>query len=130
MSIMQTMLAMWLSYEIYVEKRWSSFEISRRFGVLYDLSFHAYYIDEIYAFIRELFVDKAGRVAYWVDTHIVDGVVHGLGRVMKGVSFVLTLPQSGDTQRYIAIFYTGVIVLMAYSLFYAVKILSVTGGAF
>ena len=129
-STMLSVLAMWLSYEIYVEKRWSSFEISRRFGVLYDLSFHAYYIDEIYAFIRELFVDKAGRVAYWVDTHIVDGVVHGLGRVMKGVSFVLTLPQSGDTQRYIAIFYTGVIVLMAYSLFYAVKILSVTGGAF
>ena len=49
---------------------------------------------------------------------------------MKGISFVLTLSQNGDAQRYVAAFYTGVIALMAYSLFYAVKILSVTGGAF
>ena len=98
--------------------------------MIYDLSFHAYYIDEIYAFIRELTVDKAGRLAYWIDTHIVDGVVHGLGRLTRGLSVLLALPQNGDAQRYVAFFYTGVIALVAYSLFYAVKILSVTGGAF
>ena len=98
--------------------------------MLYDLSFHAYYIDEIYAFVRELTVDKIGRLALWVDNHIVDGVVHGLGRFAKGLAVVLALPQNGDTQQYVAIFYTGVIALVAYSLFYAVKILSVTGGAF
>ena len=129
-SIVLSLLAMFFAYQIYVEKRWSSYQIARRLGIIYDLSFHAYYIDEIYAFIRELLVDKAGQLAYWIDTHIVDGVVHGLGRVMKGVSFVLTLPQNGEAQRYVAAFYTGVIALMAYSLFYAVKILSVTGGAF
>ena len=129
-SIVLSLFAMWLAYQIYVEKRWSSHQIARRLGVLYDLSFHAYYIDEIYAFIRELTVDKAGRLAYWIDTHIVDGVVHGLGRMTRGLSVLLALPQNGDAQRYIAFFYTGVIALVAYSLFYAVKILSVTGGAF
>ena len=129
-SIVLSLAAMWLAYQIYVEKRWSSFQIARRLGVLYDLSFHAYYIDEIYAFVRELTVDKIGRLALWVDTHIVDGVVHGLGRLTKGLSVLLALPQNGDAQRYVAIFYTGVIALVAYSLFYAVKILSVTGGAF
>ncbi len=129
-SILLSLLAMWLAYQIYVEKRWSSFQISRRLGVLYDLSFHAYYIDEIYAFIREGVVDKLGRLALWVDTHIVDGVVHGLGRLTKGVGVVLALPQNGDTQQYVALFYTGVIALVVYSLFFAVKILSVTGGAF
>ena len=129
-SIVLSLVAMWLAYQIYVEKRWSSFQIARRLGVLYDLSFHAYYIDEIYAFVRELTVDKIGRLALWVDNHIVDGIVHGLGRLAKGLAVVLALPQNGDTQRYVAIFYTGVIALVAYSLFYAVKILSVTGGAF
>ena len=129
-SIVLSLFAMWLAYQIYVEKRWSSHQIARRLGVLYDLSFHAYYIDEIYAFIRELTVDKAGRLAYWIDTHIVDGVVHGLGRMTRGLSVLLALPQNGDAQRYVAFFYTGVIALVAYSLFYAVKILSVTGGAF
>ena len=129
-SIVLSLIAMWFAYQIYVVKRFSSFEISRRLGVLYDLSFHAYYIDEIYAFIRELTVDKAGRLAYWIDTHIVDGIVHGLGRMTKGLSVLLALPQNGDTQRYVAFYYTGVIALVAYSLFYAVKILSVTGGAF
>ncbi len=129
-SIVLSVVAMWLAYQIYVEKRWSSFQIARRLGVLYDLSFHAYYIDEIYAFVRELTVDKIGRLALWVDNHIVDGIVHGLGRLAKGLAVVLALPQNGDTQQYVAIFYTGVIALVAYSLFYAVKILSVTGGAF
>ena len=129
-SIVLSLVAMWLAYQIYVEKRWSSFQIARRLGVLYDLSFHAYYIDEIYAFVRELTVDKIGRLALWVDNHIVDGIVHGLGRLAKGLAVVLALPQNGDTQQYVAIFYTGVIALVAYSLFYAVKILSVTGGAF
>ena len=129
-SIVLSLIAMWFAYQIYVVKRFSSFEISRRLGVLYDLSFHAYYIDEIYAFIRELTVDKAGRLAYWIDTHIVDGIVHGLGRMTKGLSVLLALPQNGDTQRYVAFYYTGVIALVAYSLFYAVKILSVAGGAF
>ncbi len=129
-SIVLSLVAMWLAYQIYVTGRWSSYLISRRFGVLYDLSFHAYYIDEIYAFIRELVVDKCGRLAYWIDTHIVDGIVHGLGRLAKILSAVLAFPQNGDTQGYVAVFYTGVIVLLAYSLFYAVKILAVTGGAF
>ena len=129
-SIVLSLFAMWLAYQIYVEKRWSSHQIASRLGVIYDLSFHAYYIDEIYAFIRELTVDKAGRLAYWIDTHIVDGVVHGLGRLTRGLSVLLALPQNGDAQRYVAFFYTGVIALVAYSLFYAVKILSVTGGAF
>ena len=129
-SIVLSLIAMWLAYQIYVEKRWSSHQIARRLGVLYDLSFHAYYIDEIYAFIRELTVDKIGRLALWVDTHIVDGVVHGLGRLTKGLSVLLALPQNGDTQRYVAFYYTGVIALVVYSLFFAVKILAVTGGAF
>ena len=129
-SIVLSLIAMWLAYQIYVEKRWSSHQIARRLGVLYDLSFHAYYIDEIYAFIRELTVDKIGQLALWIDTHIVDGVVHGLGRLTKGLSVLLALPQNGDTQRYVAFYYTGVIALVAYSLFFAVKILAVTGGAF
>ena len=129
-SIVLSLVAMWLAYQIYVVKRWSSYQIARRLGVIYDLSFHAYYIDEIYAYFRELAVDKIGQLALWVDTHIVDGIVHGLGRLTKGLSVVMTLPQNGDAQRYVAIFYTGVIALVAYSLFYAVKILSVTGGAF
>ena len=129
-SIVLSLFAMWLAYQIYVEKRWSSYQIAKRLGVIYDLSFHAYYIDEIYAFSRELTVDKIGQLALWVDTHIVDGVVHGLGRLTKGLSVLLALPQNGDTQRYVAFFYTGVIALVAYSLFFAVKILAVTGGAF
>ncbi len=75
-------------------------------------------------------MDTAGRAAYWIDTHIVDGIVHGLGRLAKGVGVVLAFPQNGDTQRYVAVFYTGVIALMAYSIFFAMKILAVTGGAF
>ncbi len=125
-----TLIAFFLAYQIYVAKRWSSFEISRRLGILYTLSYNKYYIDEIYTVIRNYFVDKMGALLYWFDLHVVDGVVNGLARFVGGLSCVLGLAENGQAQRYVAVFYCGVIVLASYSLVFAVMVLSVLGGDF
>ncbi|MBQ7515919.1 MAG: NADH-quinone oxidoreductase subunit L [Schwartzia sp.] len=129
-SVALTLLAFFLAYEIYVAKRWSSYEISRRLGVLYTLSYNKYYIDEIYTVIRNTFVDKFGAVLYWFDLHIVDGIVNGLARFTGGLSGVLGLAENGQVQRYVTVFYCGAIALVAYSLVFAWLVLSVLGGAF
>lgn len=129
-STILTFLAFGLAYEIYVAKRFSAYEISQRLGILYTLSYNKYYIDEIYTLIRETFVDKLGEILYWIDLHIVDGVVNGLARGVRIVSEILALVQNGQVQRYVAVFYCGVIVLAAYGLFYAFRVLLMVGGAF
>jgi NADH-quinone oxidoreductase subunit L len=129
-STVLSLVAIGLAYEIYVAKRWSAYEISQRFGVLYTLSFNKYYIDEFYTLLRRTFCDGLGRILYWIDLHVIDGIVNGLARLVGVLSTIFTFLQNGQVQRYVAVFYGGVIVLVAYSLFYAYKVLTLLGGAF
>ena len=129
-STVLSLIAIGLAYEIYVAKRWSAYEISQRLGILYTLSYNKYYVDEFYTLVRNTFCDGLGRVLYWIDLHIIDGIVNDLARLVGVLSTIFTFPQNGQAQRYVAVFYGGVIVLVAYSLFYAFKVLTLLGGAF
>ena len=129
-STVLTGVAFLLAYQIYVAKRFSAHEISRRLGIFYTLSYHKYYIDEGYALLRAALVDKVGAILYWVDLHLVDGIVNGLARFVRIVSEWLSHLQNGQVQRYAAVFYGGVLALAAYGLFYAFMVLSMAGGAF
>lgn len=128
-SIVLTLIAFALAYAIYVEKRFSSYLISQRMGILYKLSYNKYYVDEFYTIIRNLVIDTFGRIIFWIDVHIIQGIIDGLASSLVCMSGVLTILQNGQAQRYAAVFFCGVIVLLAYSLFYAVRVLNLLGGA-
>lgn len=129
-STILTFIAFALAYQIYVMKRFSAQAIRERMGFFYTLSYNKYYIDEIYAIGRNFFVDKLGACLYWIDLHIIDRIVNGLGSMVRGISGLLTRLQNGQVQRYVTIFYCGAIVLAVYGLFWAYQILSLLGGAF
>ena len=129
-STVLSLAALWLAWNIYVTKRWSSDAIAKKFGVLYTLSFHKYYIDEFYALLTKYLVDGVGKILYWIDIYIVDGVVNSLAYFVGFCSRLFTKAQTGQAQQYVAVFFCGVILLVAYSLFYAHRILVLLGGAF
>jgi len=129
-STVLSLAALWLAWNIYVTKRWSSDAIAKKFGVLYTLSFHKYYIDEFYALLTKYLVDGVGKILYWIDIYIVDGVVNSLAYFVGFCSRLFTKVQTGQAQQYVAVFFCGVILLVAYSLFYAHRILVLLGGAF
>ena len=131
-SIILSLLAMYLAWNIYVAKRWSADAISEKFGCLYDWSFHKYYIDEFYAILTKYFVDGIGKILYLIDIYIVDGIVNALARFTGMFSNLLSRGQTGQVQQYAAVFFCGVIALLAFSLFYAYKMLALmrAGGAF
>ncbi len=129
-STVLSLAALWLAWNIYVTKRWSADAIAEKFGVLYTLSFHKYYIDEFYALLTKYLVDGVGKILYWIDIYIVDGIVNSLAYFVGFCSRFFTKAQTGQAQQYVAVFFCGVIVLVAYSLFYANKILTLLGGAF
>ncbi len=129
-STVLSLAALWLAWNIYVTKRWSADAIAEKFGVLYTLSFHKYYIDEFYALLTKYLVDGVGKILYWIDIYIVDGIVNSLAYFVGFCSRFFTKAQTGQAQQYVAVFFCGVIVLVAYSLFYANKILALLGGAF
>ena len=129
-STVLAVLAMGLAWKIYVAKSWDADELAARCGILYRLSFHKFYIDEIYAALIKVLVDGIARVLYWLDVYIVDGIVNGLGGVVRLASGWLSPAENGQAQSYAGVYLCGVIILLAYGVYFAAKIMAVLGGAF
>lgn len=129
-STVLAVLAMGLAWKIYVAKSWDADELAARCGILYRLSFHKFYIDEIYAALIKVLVDGIARVLYWLDIYIVDGIVNGLGGVVRLASGWLSPAENGQAQSYAGVYLCGVIILLAYGVYFAAKIMAMLGGAF
>lgn len=129
-STVLAVLAMGLAWKIYVAKSWDADELAARCGILYRLSFHKFYIDEIYAALIKVLVDGIARGLYWLDVYIVDGIVNGLGGVVRLASGWLSPAENGQAQSYAGVYLCGVIILLAYGVYFAAKIMAMLGGAF
>ena len=129
-STVLAVLAMGLAWKIYVAKSWDADELAARCGILYRLSFHKFYIDEIYAALIKVLVDGIARVLYWLDIYIVDGIVNGLGGMVRLASGWLSPAENGQAQSYAGVYLCGVIILLAYGVYFAAKIMAMLGGAF
>ena len=129
-STLLAVIALALAWKVYVAKSWDVDALAKKWGVLYQLSFHKFYIDEIYAALIKFFVDGIAKVLYWIDVHIVDGIVNALGGLVRAVSEMLSPAENGQVQSYAGVYLFGVIVLLAYGVYYASKLMAVLGGAF
>ena len=128
LSTVLTLLAFALAWLIYVRQTVSSDVLAEKFGLLYTLSYHKFYIDEIYAGFRRVFVDGFGKLCYWIDIYIVDGVVNTLGLLVRFMSGVLSFFESGQTQFYATVLILGVVLLALLGVYYAGGIAFVGGG--
>lgn len=129
-STVLAVIAIGLAWKIYGAKAWSADAIAAKCGVLYQLSYHKFYIDEIYAALIRVFVDGIARVLYWIDIHIVDGIVNALGGLVRAVGEILSPLQNGQAQRYAGVFLCGVIILLVYGVWFGSRVLAMLGGAF
>ncbi len=129
-STVLAIIAIGLAWKIYVAKSWSADAIATKWGVLYKLSYHKFYIDEIYAALIKIFVDGIAKVLYWIDIHIVDGIVNALGGLVRAVGEIISPLQNGQAQRYAGVFLCGVIILLAYGVWFGSRVLAMLGGAF
>ena len=100
----------------------------RSFGFLYRIVYNKFYVDELYGYFRERFVYGTAVILKWVDEKIFDGIMNGLGAYGLAMSEVLTENVNGQAQRYVVVFYTGVVILLCYALYWAVQVLMYLGG--
>ena len=59
-----------------------------------------------------------------------DGIVNGLGGVVRLASGWLSPAENGQAQSYAGVYLCGVIILLAYGVYFAAKIMAMLGGAF
>lgn len=124
------LIAMGIAWKVYVAGSWDADAIASKCGILYRLSFHKFYIDEIYAWLISIFVDGIARILYWIDIYIVDGIVNGLGGIVRMLSDWLSPAENGQAQSYAGAYLCGVVILLAYGVYYAAKVMAMLGGAF
>jgi NADH-quinone oxidoreductase subunit L len=84
---------------------------------LYRVLLNKYYVDELYdsAIVRP-FTSFASWSAQVFDPKVIDGIVNGVAKGMRGFSFIWREVQTGNVQHYLIGFLAGTLALLVYYL--------------
>jgi NADH-quinone oxidoreductase subunit L len=86
--------------------------LRQRFGSLYTLLVHKYYVDDVYGWV---FL-KAGGVVMWAagafDRYVVDGLVNAAGWIAGQMGLFLRYLQTGREENYLLLIFLSVVVIV------------------
>ena len=78
---------------------------------------HKYYVDELYGAVIVRPALALANAAAAFDTHVIDGAVMGVGKLVGGGAAVLRRMQSGLVRRYVMTMLGGIVLVVAIFLF-------------
>jgi NADH-quinone oxidoreductase subunit L len=91
--------------------------VAERFGPAHRLLYNKYYVDEIYDAIIVQPIKYISTAVLWRgDMAIVDGMVNGVGHVVRGGSMVLRRLQTGSVRAYAASLFFGAAAILGWYL--------------
>lgn len=115
-SVLAAVVAIILAYSKYVKKAEVPVADEAPRSALEKLSYHKFYLDEIYDTIIRKPLDAFSNFFYKIiDNKVIDGLVNGLGWTANEGSKSLRLLQSGNVGYYIIMMVIGVAALMLYT---------------
>jgi NADH-quinone oxidoreductase subunit L len=115
-TIVGVLISIGIAYTRYVKQNHVPVPHEAKRPVLANISYHKFYIDEIYDAIICKPLDALSTFFYKVvDTKIVDGIINGLGLGTSEASKGLRLLQSGNVGFYIFMMVVGIISLLLYT---------------
>lgn len=109
-STILALAAIGLAWQIYGAKRISAADLVHWFSVLHRLSYRKFYIEEFYLWVNRVVVDGFGKILYWIDIHLVDGIINGLGYGSRNLGQLLRYWQTGQLQHYALVFFAAAVV--------------------
>ena len=116
MSIIAAVIGLLTSYAVYLEKPGLADKLAERYQALYRLSYHKYYVDEIY---DRTIVSPLVRTSYYflfrfVDMGIIDGLINLAAKINQLAGKLLRRVQNGVIQTYLFIFVLGMLAIIIY----------------
>lgn len=85
--------------------------------ILYKLSYNKLYIDNFYDYLSEKIYYVAARTCFFIDKHIVDGLVVLSGLIVRSLSWIFSKMQTGNFQSYLAYSAAFLAIIMAVLMF-------------
>ncbi len=112
-SIVLSFAGIWLAYAMYVTGQVSPKAVGQRFGLLYDLFIHKWYIDEVYSALIVRPLSAFSVVLWkWVDAGFIDGIVNGIAYLTGGISQRLRHVQTGVVSNYALAIVLGTVLIV------------------
>lgn len=103
-----------LAYILYYKENERPQKIATAMGGIYRIIRQKFYFDELYLFVtKKIIFNGIAKPAAWIDKHLVDGLMNGLGRATTGISERIKALQSGSVQSYALYFFGGIVALAA-----------------
>ena len=106
------LLGIWLAFYVYGAEGRAQ-RMADRMGILYQLSFHKFYLDELYNVVIVLPVHYLGQLLQFIDRWIIDGIVRLLGEAGYAGGFSLKYSNTGQVQTYGLVTLLGVVIVAA-----------------
>lgn len=123
--------AMALAWFIYGSGQSFSDKLAGHFRGLYNISYHKYYIDEVYLWLNHTFVDGFGKLLYWVELNVVEGIVNGTATLPVQLGNALRQMQNGNLKHYGLVMFGAILLVVAWMLTLSPLIKGVlSGGAY
>jgi NADH-quinone oxidoreductase subunit L len=115
-TVVGILISIVIAYSKYVKQNHVPVAAEAKRPFLANLSYHKFYIDELYDAVIRKPLDVLSTFFYKiVDTKIIDGIVNGLGFGTSEASKGLRLLQSGNVGFYIFMMVVGIISLLLYT---------------
>ncbi|MGE3341926.1 MAG: NADH-quinone oxidoreductase subunit L [Vicinamibacterales bacterium] len=92
--------------------------MAQRFSGLHRLLLNKYYVDEIYDAVIVQPIKALSTGVLWkrVDVGVIDGIVNGVGLLVRGWSAILRRVQTGSVRAYAMSIFVGVVSILGYYL--------------
>jgi NADH-quinone oxidoreductase subunit L len=118
-SVGAALIAITISYITYVSRKVLPISDAENRSFLSKLSYHKFYIDEVYEALIIRPLDAISSFLYkLVDKLGIDGLVNGAGTTAKEASKTLRLIQTGNVGFYIFMMVAGIVALLIYGFYY------------
>ena len=106
------------AWRVYVQQPGRDKALGKQFSAAHRVLLNKYFVDEFYgATVVKPFVAFSKALWKGFDVQVIDGMVNGAGKMMRGFGSALRPIQTGFTANYAAAIMVGAIVIMSYVLF-------------
>jgi NADH-quinone oxidoreductase subunit L len=103
------------AYIVYQAKWISAQSIGRAFGPIYHFVYNKYMMDVLYEnIIAAGLLVWIGKVLDLFDMRVVDGIVDGVGKTIRGTGGYLRRVETGQLQTYALAIFAGVVIIIGY----------------
>lgn len=103
-----------LAWKFYVQSPELPGKVARTFQPLYELSYHKFFIDEIYYFLIVLPLRRFAQICSDSDIGVIDRTVNAIGWLPRLVSWVPRVFHNGLTPAYAMVMFVGVVAGVLY----------------